>query len=345
MQSPIARILARMCSVVLTTERTLSGFKGLYLLLLVKIQIYSASPHTYTATSFLKHFTCELGFFKVQNMFPSPQIQRRTKSGTRIYHLSKSPSISLPACLGLRLHWTTPTSPWSSTPPHAHEDRESPPGVDSTILPPLLPPPHRLRAQRASQGRGAEASPIHAPRSDMSGDRSPTVERRRGIRRLLLHPRGEASSSSPPPPAPAPEEGRRKGFATAALRGLGCTSASASQAYAPGEAAAAAAVRSSADWQGRRRRRGRDRRKERGGGGGGGFVTGGIGADVWCAPGIPFAAEASSVNCVVARHQMVGRGGRGAEGDRSHREVCPRLPRFCCLPLAFDLFVLRFRSF
>jgi hypothetical protein len=179
----------------------------------------------------------------------------------------------------------------------------------------------------------------------MSGDRSPTVERRRGIRRLLLHPRGEASSSSPPPPAPAPEEGRRKGFATAALRGLGCTSASASQAYAPGEAAAAAAVRSSADWQGRRRRRGRDRRKERGGGGGGGFVTGGIGADVWCAPGIPFAAEASSVNCVVARHQMVGRGGRGAEGDRSHREVCPRLPRFCCLPLAFDLFVLRFRSF
>ncbi|AQK97634.1 putative E3 ubiquitin-protein ligase HIP1 [Zea mays] len=156
----------------------------------------------------------------------------------------------------------------------------------------------------------------------MSGDRSSTAERRRGIRRLLLHPRGEASSPPPPPPAPAPEEGRRKGFASAALRGLGCTSAAASKAYAPG-AAAAAALRSSADWHGRRRRRGKDRRKERGGGGagaGGGLVTGGIGADVWCAPGIPFAAEASSVDCVVARHQTVGRGGRGAEGERSHRE-------------------------
>ncbi|CAO2166015.1 unnamed protein product [Urochloa humidicola] len=155
----------------------------------------------------------------------------------------------------------------------------------------------------------------------MAGDRSP----RRGIRRLLLNPRGEASSSSPPPP---PAAGRRKGFASAALRGLGCTSAAASQAYAPG-AAAAAAVRSSADWHGRqRRRRGKDRRKERGGGGGGGsgggggggIVTGGIGADVWCAPGIPFAAEASSVDCVVARHQMVGRSGRGGDGERSHRE-------------------------
>lgn len=170
----------------------------------------------------------------------------------------------------------------------------------------------------------------------MAGDRSPTAERRRGIRRLLLA-RGEpgSSSSSPPPPPmmalspPPPEEGRRKGFASAALRGLGCTSAAASQAYAPGSAAAAA-VRSSADWHGRRRRRtgSKERRKERrSGGGGGGLVTGGIGADVWCAPGIPFAAEASSVDCVVARHQMVARGRAGAEGERSqsHREVSPWL--------------------
>ncbi|KQK09281.1 uncharacterized protein LOC100824389 [Brachypodium distachyon] len=158
----------------------------------------------------------------------------------------------------------------------------------------------------------------------MAGDRrggpSPTAERRRGIRRLLL-PRGEASSSSSPTPLSPPaaaEVGRRKGFASAALRGLGCTSAAASQAYAPGAgAAAAAAVRSSADWHGRRRR-GKDRRKERGGGGGGaGLVGGGIGADVWCAPGIPFAAEASSVDCVVARHQMLGRA-RGGEAERPH---------------------------
>lgn len=155
----------------------------------------------------------------------------------------------------------------------------------------------------------------------MAGDRrggSPTAERRRGIRRLLL-PRGEASSAPLPPPAAA-EAGRRKGFASAALRGLGCTSTAASQAYAPGAgSAAAAAVRSSADWHGRRRK-GKDRRKERGaGGGGGGLVGGGIGGDVWCAPGIPFAAEASSVDCVVARHQMLGRG-RGGDPERPHRE-------------------------
>ncbi|KAF7023366.1 hypothetical protein CFC21_035894 [Triticum aestivum] len=161
----------------------------------------------------------------------------------------------------------------------------------------------------------------------MAGDRrggSPTAERRRGIRRLLL-PRGEASSSSsssvPLPPPAAAEVGRRKGFAAAALRGLGCTSAAASQAYAPGAgSAAAAAVRSSADWHGRRKK-GKDKRKERGGGGGGGggLVGGGIGGDVWCAPGIPFAAEASSVDCVVARHQMLGRG-RGGDAERPHRE-------------------------
>ncbi|XP_051225533.1 uncharacterized protein [Lolium perenne] len=161
----------------------------------------------------------------------------------------------------------------------------------------------------------------------MAGDRrggSPTAERRRGIRRLLL-PRGDASPSPPLlPPPPAPEHGllRRKGFASAALlRGLGCASAAASQAYAPGPgSAAAAAVRSSADWHGRRRK-GKDKRKERGGGGGGGgLVAGGIGADVWCAPGIPFAAEASSVDCVVARHQMLGRA-RGGEAERPpHRE-------------------------
>lgn len=163
----------------------------------------------------------------------------------------------------------------------------------------------------------------------MAGDRSPAAERRRGIRRLLLA-RGEAGSSSSSPPSPMlalsppqPAEGRRKaGFASAALRGLGCASSAASQAYAPGSDAAAA-LRSSADWHGTRRRRRRgnkERRKERGTGGGGGLVSGGIGADVWCAPGIPFAAEASSVDCVVARHQMVGRArrGGGGEGERSH---------------------------
>jgi hypothetical protein len=107
-----------------------------------------------------------------------------------------SPSISLPACLPrAATPLDDPTSPWSSTPPHAHEDRESPPGVDSAILPPLLTPPHRLRAQRASQGRGAEASPTprHAP---------PPA---RHVRGPLAH--GRAPAGDPAPPAASPRRG------------------------------------------------------------------------------------------------------------------------------------------
>jgi len=44
-------------------------------------------------------------------------------------------------------------------------------------------------------------------------------------------------------------------------------------------------------------------------------------ADVWCTPGIPFAAEASSVDYVVAPHQTVA-ARRRAEADRPRREVC-----------------------
>ena len=131
------------------------------------------------------------------------------------------------------------------------------------------------------------------------------------------------------------------------LRGLRCTSAAASQAIAPetprppadwrglGCASAAAqahapvgAPRRSEEWRGRRRRNGRERRKARGGGGGGvsgsagtGAVVGVGGGDVWCTPGIPFAAEASSVDCVVAPHQTVA-ARRRAEADRPRREVC-----------------------
>jgi len=310
-----------------------------------------------------------------KNIRPSPQILRRTKSGTRIYHTSHPSAIALPASCSdsprptspppppLLLLWTLvfhPTPRAATTPQTSAGRRFFHHTATITAGPQPPPGPTRRASQGPGEGRRRLAYPSHAPAPlrAMPRDRSPTAERRRGIRRLLLHPRGEASSSSPPPPprppVPAQEEGRRKGFASAALRGLGCASSAASQAYAPGAAAAATAVRSSADWHGgRRRRRGKDRRKDRGagggggGGGGGGFVTGGIGADVWCAPGIPFAAEASSVDCVVARHQMVGRGGgRGADGDRPHREVCVSTDSSLLLPLAcFDLFVLRFPSF
>ncbi|URD74045.1 zinc finger, C3HC4 type, domain containing protein [Musa troglodytarum] len=147
---------------------------------------------------------------------------------------------------------------------------------------------------------------------------------RRSLRHLLFSPPSPSSPRphraadwnpliAPPPPQPPPPR-KKKGLAAAAFRGLGCASASASQAYAP---AAAAAVRASADWQGKRPRRRREKKKaER--------KNQAIG-DVWCAPGMPFAAEAS-VDCVVAHQPMVARGRPDAAG-RIHREVRPCIPR------------------
>ncbi|XP_062180329.1 uncharacterized protein LOC133884789 [Phragmites australis] len=143
------------------------------------------------------------------------------------------------------------------------------------------------------------------------GGGSPAAERRRVALRALLSCE-EASSYALPAAA---EEAMRpsKGL----LRGLGCTSAAASQAHAP--AAAADALGSSADWRGMRRRKGKERRKARGVGGGV-VSAGGMGGDVWCTPGIPFAAEASSVDCLVALHQPTVGTRRRAQAERSNRE-------------------------
>ncbi|XP_042379642.1 uncharacterized protein LOC121972091 isoform X1 [Zingiber officinale] len=140
---------------------------------------------------------------------------------------------------------------------------------------------------------------------------------RRDLRRLLFSPspssRGHAAGAdsnplggAPPLPPPSPPK-MRKGLAAAAFRGLGCASEAASQAFSP----AAAAVRSSADWQGKRTRRRRGKKKKE--------RKSQVGGDVWCAPGIPFAAEAS-VDCVVAHQPMVGRGRSEATTERIHRE-------------------------
>nr|CAB3460805.1 unnamed protein product [Digitaria exilis] len=113
---------------------------------------------------------------------------------------------------------------------------------------------------------------------------------------------------------------RAAAAAAADWRGLGC--AAADQAHAPA-AAAVEAARRSEEWRGRRRRNGRERRRARGAGGGGGVVVaggGGMGGDVWCTPGIPFAAEASSVDCVVAPHQTAG-ARRRSEAERPRREM------------------------
>jgi hypothetical protein len=169
------------------------------------------------------------------------------------------------------------------------------------------------------------------------------VERRRVALRALLAG-GEASSSA----TPAADEAVRSP-AKGLLRGLRCTSAAAAQAFEP--EAAAHALRLSTDWRGlgctsssaaaqvhapasadrrgrRRRRGGREGRKARGGASGAG-----VGGDVWCTPGAPFAAEVSSVDCVVAPHPhqtTAGARSRRAQGERSHREVRQEKKSYFC---------------
>nr|BAJ99022.1 predicted protein [Hordeum vulgare subsp. vulgare] len=151
-----------------------------------------------------------------------------------------------------------------------------------------------------------------------------SAERRRVALRVLLA-RGEGSSSSPPPRGPEEARGSKQQWLALRLRDLGCASAAASRAHAP--VAASASVRPAADdeeededWrESRRRRRRRERRAARAAGGGAAPA-----GDVWCTctPGIPFAAEASSVDCVVARHHHyhAPAPGRRGEADRRHRE-------------------------
>ncbi|CAL9082622.1 unnamed protein product [Musa acuminata var. zebrina] len=112
---------------------------------------------------------------------------------------------------------------------------------------------------------------------------------------------------SSPPPMARKKEGR---FASVALRLLGCASEEASQAYAP----AAASARSYSDWQ-RNRPRGKAKRKEE--------RRSRDGVDVWCAPRVPFASEAS-VDCVVSYRRLAG-SGRPDAADRTHSEM-PHLP-------------------
>ncbi|RWW02358.1 hypothetical protein GW17_00034562 [Ensete ventricosum] len=105
-------------------------------------------------------------------------------------------------------------------------------------------------------------------------------------------------------------------FASAALRLLGCASEEASQAYAP----AAASARSYSDWQ-RNRPQGKAKRKEE--------RRSRDGGDVWCAPRVPFASEAS-VDCVVSHRRLAG-SRRPEDADRTHSEVVnlsstPHLP-------------------
>ncbi|CAL4894717.1 unnamed protein product [Urochloa decumbens] len=175
---------------------------------------------------------------------------------------------------------------------------------------------------------GGEASSSAAP-AEVEAVRTPGKGLLRGLRCT------SAAASQAIAPAATADAARP----SAEWRGLGCASA-ATQAHAPAAAAewrglgcaavgtasqahAPAAARRAEEWRGRRRRNGRERRKARGEGGGAGGVNGGggggMGGDVWCTPGIPFAAEASSVDCVVAPHQTAG-ARRRAEAERPRRE-------------------------
>ncbi|XBJ19968.1 hypothetical protein VPH35_010868 [Triticum aestivum] len=169
----------------------------------------------------------------------------------------------------------------------------------------------------------------------MARDGASAERRRVALRVLLARGEGASSSSSPPPRGPEEEapRGKQQQWLALRLRDLGCASAAASRAHAP--VAASASVRPAAEeegegeeedddeWRASRQQRRRRRRERRGarvaGGGGGGVAAAG---DVWCTctPGIPFAAEASSVDCVVARHHHTAAPGRRGDGERRHRE-------------------------
>lgn len=142
----------------------------------------------------------------------------------------------------------------------------------------------------------------------------PISDHRRRLKKLLLLLPKKGNSQKVPEldrdrlliDPPTDLVSKKKGFAAAAFRGLGCTTSSA-QVYAPSTTAsvAAAAVRSSADWQGKKsrsrrrksvvkkneRERERERRNQTSG-------------DMWCAPGMGFSVGDASIDCVAPSFQL-----------------------------------------
>ncbi|KAF8399071.1 hypothetical protein HHK36_014937 [Tetracentron sinense] len=96
---------------------------------------------------------------------------------------------------------------------------------------------------------------------------------------------------------------KKKNFSYATFRGLGC--ATSSQVSAP------AVIRSSADWKAKKVRKKKQRKKNP--------TPAVVVPDVWCTPGLAFAADADMVDCVVSRRPVAGRG--RVDGERmNHRE-------------------------
>ncbi|KAG9450461.1 hypothetical protein H6P81_010426 [Aristolochia fimbriata] len=124
-------------------------------------------------------------------------------------------------------------------------------------------------------------------------------------------PAAAAAAAATATSASASSSSKKMHFKSATFRGLGC--ASAAEVSAPENL-----VRSSADWQAKRVRKKKQRnaRKKKQSTGNNNMV---LLPDVWCAPGIGFATDATSVDCVVARRNPNASGtGRGrVDGDRN----------------------------
>ncbi|KAL5544873.1 hypothetical protein UlMin_008657 [Ulmus minor] len=141
---------------------------------------------------------------------------------------------------------------------------------------------------------------------------------------------------------------KKNNFTSATFRGLGCSAGASQQVSVP------AVIRTSADWEGKKVRKkkqkkngsknkesGKDRAHHQGivDGSNSGFnsATCVDFQDVWCGPGIGFSTDAAaSVDCVVARRNVPGRGKIDGEKINSHRErsciarraVSPEPPSF-----------------
>nr|DAD31882.1 TPA_asm: hypothetical protein HUJ06_010733 [Nelumbo nucifera] len=122
------------------------------------------------------------------------------------------------------------------------------------------------------------------------------------------------------------KDNKKKNFTSATFRGLGCTSSA--QVSAP------AVIRSSADWQAKKVRKKKHTNPQRKKGQQvtatttmGNPTPAVVVPDVWCSPGIGFAADAAPIDCVVSRRPVAGRGRVDAERI-NHREVC--LPFLFC---------------
>ena len=139
---------------------------------------------------------------------------------------------------------------------------------------------------------------------------------------------------------------KKNNFSSATFRGLGCTNAASQQVSVP------AVIRTSADWEKKKTRKKKQKNSKN-------KTHQGIvdashfhpnsstnsascldAQDVWCGPGIEFAADAAaSVDCVVARRHASGRGKIDLEKINQREVLCFTL-FLLCFNIYLNLFLL-----